>query len=151
MTKTGKPFGVVQIEDYSGTTELALFSDDYLKFKQYLTQGYFLFIKAKILPRFKDENNLEVKVSMMKMLPDVGNDFAKSITLNIDSQNINPENIKKLSGILGEHPGKLPVRFSVKDDQYKVEMASKKLKVNFSKNLIESLSSIDDCKFKINT
>ncbi len=150
-TKSGKPFGVMFIEDYTGSHELALFSDDYLKFKQYLTPEYYLFIKAKVQSRYNDPNNLEIKISSIKLLPDVGNEFAKSLTLSLSLDEINSETVNTLDILLKEYPGKLPVKFSVRDKENKVELASKKVRVNFSKKLFEELEYRQGIRFKINT
>ncbi len=150
-TKSGKPFGILVLEDYTGSSELALFSDDYLKFKQYLTPEYYLFIRAKVQSRYNDPNNLEIKVSSIKMLPDVGNEFAKSLTLSLNLEEINPGIVSNLDILLKEYPGKLPVRFSVRDKDHKVELASKKVRVDFSKKLFEALEFRQGIKFKINS
>ena len=150
-TKTGKPFGILTIEDYTGSSELALFSDDYLKFKQYLTPEYYLFIRAKVQSRYNDPNNLEIKISSIKMLPDVGNEFAKSLTLSLNLEEINKEIVGTLDTLLKEYPGKLPVKFSVRDKDHKVELASKKVRVDFSKKLFEALEFRQGIRFKINT
>lgn len=150
-TKSGKPFGVMFIEDYTGSHELALFSDDYLKFKQYLTPEYYLFIRAKVQSRYNDPNNLEIKISSIKLLPDVGNEFAKSLTLSLSLDEINSETVNTLDILLKEYPGKLPVKFSVRDKENKVELASKKVRVNFSKKLFEELEYRQGIRFKINT
>jgi DNA polymerase-3 subunit alpha len=150
VTKTGKPFGTMFIEDYTGSLELALFSDDYLKFKQYLTTEYYLFIRAKVQSRFNDPNNLEIKISSVKMLPDVGNEFAKSLTLSLELEEINAESVNTLDILLKEYPGKLPVKFSVRDKDTRVELASKKVRVDFSKKLFEELEFKQGIRFKIN-
>jgi DNA polymerase-3 subunit alpha len=139
------------VEDYTGTFELALFSDDYLKFKQFMANEYFVFVKAKIQPRFRDDNNLEVKVLNMRLLQDVGNEFGKSLTLNLDLAAINRESVEDLNKTLSSHPGKLPVRFAVKDKEQKVELASKKTRVSFSRQLFDELEFKHGIQFKINT
>ena len=48
-TKTGKPFGVFMLEDYSETFEIALFGEEYVKMRQYLNDGFFLQIRGTVL------------------------------------------------------------------------------------------------------
>lgn len=150
VTKMGKPFGIMTIEDYTAPVELAIFGEDYLKFKGFMETGYYLFIKARIQSRFNDQNTLEIKVGNMKMLADVGNELAKSITLQLDLHQINEEIVNSLKKLLSEYPGKLPVRFSVKDAEQRVELASKKVKVNFCKELFDALEFEQDVGFRIN-
>lgn len=150
VTKKGNPFGVMTLEDYTAPVELAIFGDDYLKFKSFMESGYYLFVKARVQSRFNDQNALEIKVGNMKMLADVGNELAKSITVQLDLLKINGDTVNSLKKLLSAHPGKLPVRFSVKDAEQKVELAAKKVKVNFSKELFEALEFEQDVGFRIN-
>ena len=101
--------------------------------------------------RYNDPNNLEIKISSIKLLPDVGNEFAKSLTLSLSLDEINSETVNTLDTLLKEYPGKLPVKFSVRDKENKVELASKKVRVNFSKKLFEELEYRQGIRFKINT
>jgi DNA polymerase III subunit alpha len=151
ITKTGKPFGVMFIEDYTGSAELAVFSDDYLKFSNLMKPELYLFIKAKVQSRFNDPNNLEIKISSIKQLPDIGNDFAKSLTLNLNLDQINKDSVKVLETLCLEHPGKLKLRFAVKDKESRIELESKRVKVDFSKKLFEELEQNQGIAFKINT
>jgi DNA polymerase-3 subunit alpha len=151
-TKTGKPFGIFTMEDYSGSVELALFADDYIKFRNFLEPELFLYIKARIQPRFRDDSNLEVKVVQMKLLSEVGNQHAKSLTLGMDINAVSEERIKTLKSVLSNHPGKLPVHISVRDvdEGMKVEMSSRKIRVNFSTELFEEISRYEGVSYKIN-
>jgi DNA polymerase-3 subunit alpha len=42
-TKTGKPFGKFTVEDYNGNYTFTLFGEDYLKFKNFMNTGWFLY------------------------------------------------------------------------------------------------------------
>ncbi|HEX5001522.1 MAG TPA: DNA polymerase III subunit alpha [Bacteroidia bacterium] len=151
ISRNGKPFGTMVLEDYSGSFELALFSDDYAKFKGFMEKEYFVFVKARVQPRFRDDQNLEVKVLNIRFLQDVGNEFSKSLTLNLDLNAINSSSVADLRKTLSSHPGKLPVKFAVKDKEQRVELASKKTKVGFSRQLFEELELKHGIQFKINT
>ena len=52
-TKTGKPFGVLHIEDYHGSFSFYLFGDDYIDFKAYLTIGWLLLISGKVIKKYE--------------------------------------------------------------------------------------------------
>jgi DNA polymerase-3 subunit alpha len=64
ISKAGKPFGSVTVEDYRGSQRFMLFGEDYLKFKDYLVEGWFLFVKGSVEQRrFRDDpNDVEFKV-----------------------------------------------------------------------------------------
>ncbi|MFN5324589.1 MAG: DNA polymerase III subunit alpha [Bacteroidota bacterium] len=151
MTRTGKPFGIMALEDYTGSFELAIFSDDYLKNKKYMEKEYFLYVKAKVQQRYKDETNLELKIISIKMLPDVGNDMSKALSIQVGLEQVNDDFIDNLHGLLVENPGKLPVRIHVRQNENKLEMTSKTLKVNFSNQLFSRLDQIPELTYRIDT
>lgn len=149
VTRNGKPFGVMSIEDYSGSKEIALFSDDYLKYKTFMEKEYFLYMRGKVQQRYNDENNLEIKVSMIKMLPDIGNELSKGVAVLLSLDAVQPNLIDDLHDISVQFPGRLPLRIHVKDMDQKVEMTSKSLKVSFSNQLFEKLDQMAGVSYKV--
>ncbi|NOS94092.1 MAG: DNA polymerase III subunit alpha, partial [Cyclobacteriaceae bacterium] len=73
MTKTGRPFGKMFIEDYSGKAEVVLWSDDYLKFKSFLMPGLFLFIEGNIVKKAWGDQSLEFKIRSIDLLNELAN------------------------------------------------------------------------------
>jgi len=61
MTKTGRPFGKLILEDYSGKFEFMLWSEDYMKFKAYLMPGLFLFVEGSVVRKTWGDQELEFK------------------------------------------------------------------------------------------
>jgi DNA polymerase-3 subunit alpha len=51
------------MEDFSGKSEFLLWSDDYVKFSNYLEKGKNLFITGYFKSRWGKENEFEFKVS----------------------------------------------------------------------------------------
>ncbi len=58
VTKTGKNFGSFSIEDFSGKTEFLLWSEDYIKFQNYLEKGQNVLINGFFRPRYNRPNEL---------------------------------------------------------------------------------------------
>ncbi len=97
MTKTGKPFGTIVFEDYDDSCELALFGEDFIKFKQFLTDGYFLQIRGRVGERFRKEGDWEFKITSIALLSDLRDKLAKCITIQIPIEGINEEFISRLT------------------------------------------------------
>jgi DNA polymerase-3 subunit alpha len=69
MTKTGRPFGKLVLEDYSGKFEFMLWSDDYMKFKSYLMPGLFLLVEGACNVRKAwGDQSLEFKIRNIELL-----------------------------------------------------------------------------------
>ena len=50
-TKSGKPYGIAKVEDYSGVAEFAFFGNEWVEKKNFFSEGMFLFMHGKCQPR----------------------------------------------------------------------------------------------------
>ncbi|HMP99556.1 MAG TPA: DNA polymerase III subunit alpha, partial [Cyclobacteriaceae bacterium] len=87
-TKTGKPFGTLTIEDYSGNYRFALFGEDYFKFKEYLMQGLFLFVEAVVIRQSWGNQQLEPKIKSIDLLNELGSKKSKGIQLSLNFEDL---------------------------------------------------------------
>ncbi len=83
-SKLGRPFGALSVEDYSGSVQFNLFSENYLKYKHFIQQGTFLFIKGDVVPRHEGSEEYTYRIKDIKLMSEVLNFFVKSITLLLD-------------------------------------------------------------------
>jgi DNA polymerase-3 subunit alpha len=152
VSKTGKPFGTFILEDYNESIDLPLFGEDYVRFKAFLNTGYFIHLKGKVQERFHQPDNLEFKVSSVQLLGDLREKLAKSITINIPLNRVTDNFIDEIKNMLEANPGTCTVKFSVydNDENIKIDMPSKKTKVNLSNELIQLLESRKELSFKLN-
>ncbi len=152
ISKNGKPFGSIKLEDFSHSFELALFSEDYLKFKHMLNNEAFLFFKGRVQNRFNQDDNFEVKVTSIQLLDEIANSLSKHITINLNLNEIDELLIDKLTAIVNNYPGKIPLRLNIKDGEEKsiVGAQSKKFKVSASGQLFKELQVQDLGDYKIN-
>ncbi len=152
VSKTGKPFGTFIFEDYNESIDLPLFGEDYVRFKAFLNAGYFLHLKGRVQERFHQADNLEFKVSSIQLLSELREKLAKSITIQIPLTKVTDDFIEEIKVLLEANPGNCTVKFSVFDieENIKVEMPSKKTKVNLSNDLIQMLESRKEISFKLN-
>ncbi|MGI9138145.1 MAG: OB-fold nucleic acid binding domain-containing protein, partial [Sediminibacterium sp.] len=59
MTKTGKNFGSFVIEDFTGKTDFILWSEDYIKFQNYLEVGQKIFLLGSFRNKYNQPNAFE--------------------------------------------------------------------------------------------
>ncbi|HSH66607.1 MAG TPA: OB-fold nucleic acid binding domain-containing protein, partial [Bacteroidia bacterium] len=155
ITKTGNPWGKITIEDYNESTDLAFFGEDYVKFKQYMVTGLFLFVKGKIAERFRNSGNFEFKVNTIQLLSELRDKLAKSITVNISIEELNDEFISKVHEIINMnaevHPRNCSLQFKVYDaeENIAVLLPAKRIKVNPTNELL-NLLEINKLDFKLN-
>ncbi len=157
MTRTGKPFGTIIFEDYDDSCELALFGEDFIKFKQFLTDGYFLQIRGRVGERFRKEGDWEFKITSMALLSDLRDKLAKCITIKIPIEKINQEFISSVSAIIEENKEtteqqNCQLHFAVYDmeQNISVKMPSKSLKINPNNHFLEQLIELNVVNYELN-
>ncbi len=111
LTKTGKPYGILKIEDMSGSGEMPLFGDNYINFSKYGKEGLYLYIKAVVQPRRWKEAELDFKINSIQLLQDVKDSLIHSISISIPIGDLNEEVISELSALMKSNPGKTQLFF----------------------------------------
>ena len=114
VTKTGRNFGSLTIEDFTGKTELMLWSDDYVKFQNYLEKGKNILVQGEFKTRFNSEN-YEFKVTSVNMLETAKAAFTKQLVLDIPTRAITPQFITFFEKNVKANPGKTSIKFNVTD------------------------------------
>ena len=114
-TKNGKPYGIAKVEDYSGSYEFAFFGNEWLEKKNYFNIGMFLFMKGKCQPRQWKQDEYEVKISTVELLPDVKEEVIEKLTVSLPLVEVNDEFIEEFSSLVKAHPGAVTLNFYLKD------------------------------------
>ena len=151
-TKNDKPFGIVKIEDYSGSGEIPFFGNDWLMWCNYLREGYFLYIKAKCVPRQWNPNELDIKVSSIELLPDVKENLISKITIITPLMALNEELITDISTLARKMQGNAELYFQVVDSGNKmcITLKSQNVKISVKRELITYIKGHPELEFKIN-
>ncbi len=136
-SKTGKSFGLFNIEDYKGTTRLALFGEDYLKYRHFFMDGELLWIQGRMEKRWNSDEQ-EFRVSNVRLLSDIINS-ARNITIELDLMDVKKQLIDEIESLCSEKKGGINVRFQIKDNGYVLNMFSTQYKMFCDKALFDRL------------
>jgi len=115
MTKSGTPYGIITIEDYSGALEISLFKEDYAKFRNLLVVNNCVLVSGQYKPGFRDANAFELRVNNVQFLDGMLEDKAREVVVQLALSLIEPPFIARLSDLLGQYRGRMPLRFEVAD------------------------------------
>jgi DNA polymerase-3 subunit alpha len=151
-TKTGKPYGTFDYEDFTGNFRVFLFGKDYLNLKNYLTKGYQIFVRGKVGHRFdKPDNDLEYKINSIEMLADVKDTMLNDITVKLPIEKISDELINEFMDFVKQNNGKAGLNFLVFDPETKVwiKMHSRSKRVNLNQSFVNYLKEKPYMQYKI--
>ncbi|MCA1752279.1 MAG: DNA polymerase III subunit alpha [Flavobacteriales bacterium] len=155
-TKTGKPFGSFELEDFADVSKFFLFGEDYLKMKHFLLPGAFLFVRGKVQPRqWSKTEELEFKIHKMELLNDLRQKQTRKVTLEVRLDDLNNGLLEKLVGLVGKQKNgnSCPVEFRVLDPMRKlsIRMPSRSMKIDLSNETISQLDAMSEVRYALNS
>jgi DNA polymerase-3 subunit alpha len=152
ITKNGKPYMIIKIEDFTGSGEIPLFGDDYINFGKYGRPGLYVFVKGRVQPRRFNENQFELKINSIQLLPDVKDHIIEKIVITLPLHEMNNQMIEELSTLTKNNIGNSLLYFEVVDGErnMKVELFSRGIKIDIRKELIDYLEENENIVFRIN-
>lgn len=124
-----------------------------MTYQGYLNEGTFLYIKARCQAKQWRQDELEVKITSMELLPDVKEELVQKITIIIPLSVLNSGLITELATLTKEHPGNTELYFKVTDDtdsRMSVDLISRPVKLSVGRDLITYLKERPELGFRIN-
>jgi DNA polymerase III subunit alpha len=151
FTKTGKPFGKMTVEDYSGKFEFVMWSEDYMKFKSFLMPGIFLFVEGNVLRKSWGDMGLEFKIRSMELLNDLGAKRTRGMQIKVPAKLINKEMINEIEKICNEFSGSTPLYVSLKDQEENItlELLSRKVRVRPGNDFVKKMKGIPEVEVEV--
>ncbi|MEJ7644504.1 MAG: DNA polymerase III subunit alpha [Chryseolinea sp.] len=131
-TKNGKPFGKFTLEDYTGNYAFTLFGEDYLKFRNFMNVGWFLFVEGMVVRNTWGQQNIEFKIRNIDLLHELGAKRSKGVQIRINAADLTHEMIGHIEDVCNSHTGNTPLFIKLQDMQENInlELLSRRFRVN---------------------
>ena len=136
---------------------LFLYDEKTDKFKQFLTDGYFLQIRGRVGERFKKEGDWEFKITSIDLLSELRDKLTKSITIQLPIELVTDNFMEKIDEILTQnkteserHNCKLNFAVYDKEKGILLELPSNSLKINPNNNFLAQLNKWNNISYKLN-
>ena len=152
MTKNGNPYGIVKIEDYSGAAEIPFFGNDWVTFQGYMNEGTFLFMKARCQAKQWKQDELELKITSIELLPDIKEKLIERLTIKLPLSALNQTLVLELMELFKENAGNAELCFKVIDneDRMSLDFIASPMKVSVGREIIAYLEGHSELEFQIN-
>jgi len=133
VSKTGKQFGSLIIEDYTGKTEFMLWSEDYARYSNYLEKGKNLFITGAFRLRF-NKTEYEFKIERMMLLESIKPILTKQLIMDVEARFINEEMVLFMEKNIKKYPGKSLLKFNVLEPRSRSKVSMYTMGTGFEMN-----------------
>ena len=150
FAKNGTPCGFVTIEDFNGSGELALFGEEWGKWRSMLNEACTVYVTAKAVPRFRGSNMLEVKIGDVQYMQTVKEKAIESITIVISTDHVDTTLVSDLVAAIDDCPGDTSLFVQLHDPTGNIHLRSKAKKVEVKHQLLQFVEQTEGMSYFIN-
>ncbi|MBP3299012.1 MAG: DNA polymerase III subunit alpha [Muribaculaceae bacterium] len=152
ISKKGTPWGILTIEDFSGSAEIRMFGKNYLEYKHFGQPGTPIFIEAEFTAGRFNPAQVDFNIHSIGLLSEQQGGFIRNIALSFTTENfINKDIYELMKEIMSRNSGpkgELLINIFDPSAGNTIKVRSKK-PVSISRELVKFLES-NDILFKIN-
>ena len=155
QTRFGKnnlPWGIITLEDFYGSGELALFGEDWKNLNGMFIVGSAVYVRGKMQSRFYNSDQKELKITGVDLLQSIKEKAIDRITISLNTDKLDDQIVTELNELICEHPGKTKLFFQLRDStgRHHVLLRSQKNMIDVRHSLIDYIERTDALDYKIN-
>ena len=150
FSKNGSPCGFVTIEDFNGSGEIALFGEEWARWRGALQESCTVYVTAKAQRRFRDSAVFDLRIGDIQFMQTVKEKSIDRLTIYLDSNHRDATSVSDLVAMIDSNPGKTALYLHIHDAQGNVQLRSKKKQVEMSYMLMQFLDNAEGMSYTIN-
>jgi len=152
-SKNGKPYGIATIEDFSGTGEIILYGDNWVKWGNYLCVDRSVLISGTVEKhRFRD-GEYELRIGHIDWLADASDKVIEQITVTVNIDALSKDDVEMLSAYARENNGNTALRLVFVDatnPHNKLRMKSRKYCIKVTRQFLNDIETSPALSYSIN-
>ncbi len=152
FSRQGSPFGIVTIEDFNGSGEIALFGEEWGKWNGKLIEGCSVFVKAKYVKRFPTSQYFSLVIQNVEYLQTVKEQRIERFTINVNSKNLDEGIVNDILSMVSDNPGHTDLYFNIHDEDShsNVLLHSRNNRIEVKKELVQYVEEQPEMGYSIN-
>ena len=153
FTKTGKPYGVVTIEDFEGSGEIFMMGEEWGQRAGMFSIGASVYVTGKVKSRYQYNDNgpKDLKIGGVEFLQTIKEKAIDRITIQLMTDKVDDTVVNDLTEIINENPGKTKLFFQLRDsNKHHVLLRSRREGIDVKNQLIDYIETHDGLAYSIN-
>ncbi len=142
ISKSGRPWGFFALEDYTGTHEFRCFGEDYVKFKEFMVEGWMVLITTRVQEQGFGRDGMEAKLQSIELLSEAREKRIGRLRIQVQLSALNDGWVDTFAASVAKHPGSVGVTLEIYDDEAKLEMPSRTSKVQLDDAFVATLEEL---------
>jgi len=149
-SKSGNAYGIIKMEDFENSGEIALFGQDWLKWQHFFVEGTALYITAKLQGRRYDPNALDLVIIDIQLLSEVRDTLVKRIVIDVPVDRLDVPMVESLAEIVRENPGNTELCFNINAaEDLSVNLRSASVHLNVNRRLLDFIESNEGISYRL--
>ena len=149
-SKSGNAYGIIKMEDFENSGEIALFGQDWLKWQHFFVEGTALYITAKLQGRRYDPNALDLVILDIQLLSEVRDTLVKRIVIDVPVDRLDVPMVESLAEIVRENPGNTELCFNINAaEDLSVNLRSASVHLNVNRRLLDFIESNEGISYRL--
>ena len=152
-TKRGSPYGIISLEDFSGSGEIPLFGGDYDNYGFLGKPGMYLFIRASVGSRSDRYESLGLKIKSITQLQNEKNKLINKMRVVVPVSELTTALVEEFHDLFKENTGTATLQFEIVDVEQQnvsINLHSKSHKIEVTQKLVDSLNDMQNIHYIIN-
>ncbi|MCQ2223624.1 MAG: DNA polymerase III subunit alpha [Bacteroidaceae bacterium] len=151
LDKRGNPFGIVTMEDFSGSGDLRFFGDDWGKWRGYMQEGSTLFFNGRVEPRFRNSDFLSIRYNQVQYLSNAKDNLIKDLTIHVSVTDLTEEEAAELAALVLDAKGDIKLYFKFYDSKGRMQVNMKSpCTIDITHQLATFLRDTPSIRYSIN-
>ena len=143
ISKNGKGWASFSVEDYTDSYEFRIFGEEYLKFKHFLFENNFVYMRLLVKEGWRNRDTGktgEPRINFLsfQQLQDTLEKNSKKLTLQLSIDDLDEKKSKDIIDLFKKYKGKNQLEFSFfeNNEKIKLTMLSENFKISINEDLI---------------
>ena len=146
ISKNGKGWASFSVEDYTDSYEFRIFGEEYLKFKHFLFENNFVYMRLLVKEGWRNRDTGktgEPRINFLsfQQLQDTLEKNSKKLTLQLSIDDLDEKKSKDIINLFKKYKGKNQLEFSFfeNNEKIKLTMLSENFKISINEDLISKI------------
>jgi DNA polymerase III subunit alpha len=133
VSRQGKNFGSIVLEDYSGKSEFMFWSEDYNRFRNYMEKGTNLYLTGSFKQRY-NKPEFEFKIDKVMLLESIKQQLTKQVIVDVEARHLNEKMVRFFENNVKNFPGRTGLKFNITEPKSRLKIGMLTMDMGFEMN-----------------
>jgi DNA polymerase-3 subunit alpha len=150
--KTSKPFGIVTIEDFDGSGELAFFGEEWGRWRGMFVEGSSVYVRGRYVQKYPNSQFIDFRTTGVEYLQTVRDSKITRFTITCERDALDDTVVNELTTLISDSPGHTELYVQILDREHNTNLLlrSTSRTISLSRDLIRFIEQHPRLGYQVN-